>query len=160
VAAAAPAATSAAALRIDAGAAAAVTTADGVAWAADRDFVGGQTAKRPNMAIGGTGDEVLYRTVRYGLSGYRLSVPNGTYAVKLHFAEIMPEVKRGERVFDVAVGGKSISGIDVIREAGGRKRALVKTVDGVRVTDGALVIDFADGNGEPPIISAIEVLPE
>jgi Malectin domain len=148
------------ALRIDAGAKAAVTTGGGGTWSADRGFVGGETANKPRMTIAGTGDEALYQTVRYGLSGYRFSVPNGTYEVKLHFAETFPGVKRGQRVFDVAVGGKTLSGIDVIREAGGRKRALVKTVDGVAVTDGTLAIDFSNsGGGEPPIINAIEVLP-
>lgn len=154
-----PAEASAAVLRIDAGAAAAVTTSDGATWAADHDFVGGKTANRPNMAIDGTGESVLYQSVRYGLSGYRLSIPNGTYRVKLYFAEILPEVKRGDRVFDVAVDGQAITGIDVVREAGGRKRALVKTLDDVAVTNGTLAIDFAsNGGSEPPIINAIEVL--
>jgi hypothetical protein len=158
--AAAPAAVAAqaAAVRIDAGASAPVTSAGGT-WSADRGFVGGETANRPNMAIAGTDDEAPYRTVRYGLSGYRLSVPNGSYVVKLYFAEILA-VTRGERVFDVAVAGKTVSGIDVVREAGGRKRALVRTIDGVAVSDGTLAIDFVNsGGGEPPMINAIEVLP-
>ena len=155
----AAAAVPAATLRIDAGSGAGVTTG-GEAWAADHGFVGGETATRPKMAIAGTTDEPLYQTVRYGLSGYRLSVPNGTYTVRLHFAEILPGVKRGQRVFDVAVNGRPVGGIDVTRDAGGRKRALVKTVDGVVVKDGTLAIDFSNtGGGEPPIINAIEVLP-
>ena len=145
-------------LRIDAGTAAGATTS-GQTWSADRGFVGGETANKPRIRIADTSDEVLYQTVRYGMSGYRLSVPNGTYTVKLHFAETFPGVKRGDRVFDVTVGGKTLRGIDVIREARGRKRAVVKTVDGVVVADGTLAIDFSSSGGEPPIINAIEVLP-
>ena len=145
-------------LRIDAGTAAGATTS-GQTWSADRGFVGGETANKPRITIADTSDEVLYQTVRYGMSGYRLSVPNGTYTVKLHFAETFPGVKRGDRVFDVTVGGKTLRGIDVIREARGRKRAVVKTVDGVVVADGTLAIDFSSSGGESPIINAIEVLP-
>ncbi|MFO1153719.1 MAG: malectin domain-containing carbohydrate-binding protein [Rhodospirillales bacterium] len=147
-------------LRIDAGATTTVTTADGQSWSADQSFIGGETVSKPRIPIAGTDDEVLYQTARYGMSGYRLNVPNGTYTVSLHFAEIVPEVKRRDRVFDVTVGGKTLSGIDVLRDAGGRKRALVKTVDGVTVSDGTLSIDFTNtGGGEPPIISAIQVQP-
>src|SRR5262249_12603283 len=56
------------------------------------------------------------------------------FTVRLHFAEL--EVERaGERVFDVALQGQTVlKGFDILKEAGGHNRWLMKEFKGVRVT--------------------------
>jgi len=78
-----------------------------------------------------------------------LSVKLGTsdkqprpYTVRLHFAE-PDDVQPGERVFNISLQGKTaVASLDVVKEAGGRHRALVKEFSGVRVGDD-LTIRFA-----------------
>jgi hypothetical protein len=63
------------------------------------------------------------------------------YGVRLYFAEFL-DVAPGERVFDVAVFGKTIlKDIDVVKEAGGRNRALVKEIEAV-AADKLLTLEF------------------
>jgi hypothetical protein len=55
-----------------------------------------------------------------------------TYTVRLHFAELDETVKPGDRVFDVAIQGKTVlRGLDVLAEAGGLRQALVREVSGI-----------------------------
>jgi len=83
--------------------------------------------------------------------------------LRLHFAEL-DDVRRGQRVFDVKVQGKTVlRGLDVVRAAGGRRRALVKEIHGVVATR-SVAVEFVPRAGEltestAPILSAIEVLP-
>jgi outer membrane protein assembly factor BamB len=64
------------------------------------------------------------------------------YTLSLHFIEPDP-IQVGDRVFDVKVQGKpAIESLDVLKEAGGQYRALVKAFAGVEVGS-ELVIDFA-----------------
>ena len=86
------------------------------------------------------------------------------YTVRLHFAEL-DDVKPGERVFDVRIQGENaLNGLDVVKEAGGRNKALVKEFKGVSAGD-TLTVELVP-RGEPagstrePIISAIEVSEE
>src|SRR5262245_36911412 len=83
----------------------AVTGADGRTWSADAGFVGGAAAST-TATIAGTADQSLYQSERWGLGGYRLELPSGTYRVKLHMAEITFSGK-GERVFSVAAEGQA-----------------------------------------------------
>lgn len=52
--------------------------------------------------IGGDQDLDLYKCLRIGLEGYQFDVPNGTYVVKLGFAETEHDW-RGQRVQDVLI---------------------------------------------------------
>jgi hypothetical protein len=83
------------------------------------------------------------------------------FTVRLHFAEL-DDPQPGRRVFDVALQGKTVlDNLDILREAGGKDRALVKEFRDVEASD-QIVIDLTphrqpgDG-GLPPLISGIEV---
>lgn len=146
-------------IRIDSGSSTAYTTADGQRWKSDQGYLNGKTADRGSIEITDAADDRLYQTERYGLSGYSIPVQNGTYQVRLHFAETYDRITAsGQRLFDVNVEGQEIEALDIFKETGGRNRALVKTAD-VSITDGNLDIDF-DPLVQLPIISAIEVIPE
>lgn len=124
--------------------------------AAVSGVVGGSVASFPGATIADTEDDVLYQTVRYDLSAYRLAVPNGAYTVTLRFCE--PHYKeKGKRVFGVKIQGKSvIERLDVFA-AVGPNRALDKTFTGVEVTDGMLAIEFVK-DVEFPCIAALDVV--
>lgn len=79
-----------------------------------------------------------------------------TYTLRLHFAELA-EVAVGERVFSVSVQGKpKLTDLDVVEEAGGRNRALVKEIKGVTVGD-FLLIELSPTSKQPAMLSGIEL---
>ena len=84
------------------------------------------------------------------------------YTVRLHFAE--PEdVQPGERVFDVSVQGRmALRGLDVVQEAGGSNRALVKEFSGIEVKDRLVVELTPDAAKAIPsaVLSGIEIQAE
>ncbi|SHL05998.1 malectin domain-containing carbohydrate-binding protein [Rhodothermus profundi] len=142
-------------------------TTSGVVWDADAYYSGpSKTYKNLSLPIAGTQDDVLYQTERYSNGGpmvYEIPLPNGVYDVRLHFAEIWWGVKKpggpGSRVFNVDVenGQGVLTNFDIIAEAGAPATALIKTFNGIGVTDGALTIVFTPlvNNAK---ISAIEIL--
>ena len=128
----------------------------GQSWAPDSGFTGGGTADRGNIEITGTNDPALYRTERWGMSGYGFDLPSGNYKVRLHFAETYDGITGpGQRVFDVDVEGTAIPNLDIFALAGGARKAYV-VESTVAVTDGKLDIGFA-ANVQSPMINAIEV---
>jgi hypothetical protein len=88
----------------------------------------------------------------------------GTYTVRLHFAELA-EVKPGERVFSVKLQGKTVlEALDVAKEAGGPRRAVVKTFPGVAAGK-VMDLEFcpkaeALNENTLPILNGIELLAE
>lgn len=128
-------------LLIEAGSTKAYTDTQGRTWRADDGFIGGSVADRGAIEIDGTADDRIYQTERWGLSGYAAKVPNGKYIVRLHFAETYQDAA-AKRVFSVKVEDRTIANLDVFAEAGGKNKALVKTLDDVTVADGELNIDF------------------
>ncbi|CAI0415126.1 unnamed protein product [Linum tenue] len=95
------------------------------------------TARTESQIIG-TLDSELYKTARVSASSlryYGLGMENGKYTVELHFAEIEmgdPYSWRGlgRRMFDVYIqGDRVLRDFNVQAEAGGSKRALVKTFE-------------------------------
>jgi hypothetical protein len=145
---------------IDSGSTASYKAADGRAWQSDQGFLaGGGVVDRGAIPIANTTDAKLYQTERWCMDGYSLPIASGNYAVKLYFAETSPNVTgAGGRLFDVAVEGQSIMGLDVFKEAGGANKALVETFNNVPVIDGALTIGFTK-HTDCPMIDAIEVQP-
>jgi len=86
------------------------------------------------------------------------------YTVRFHFAE-PDDVKPGERVFDVKLQGKVIlKDFDVVKEAGGRRRALVKEFKGVEARN-TMTLEMAPRaksvtTRTAAIISAFQMLSE
>jgi len=64
----------------------------------------------------------------------------GRYSVTMYFAEINPKVKSGARVFDVSLQGKTVlKDFDIVSEAGGPDKRLLRTFDHVEVHDRLLL---------------------
>jgi len=138
------------------------TDTAGQVWAADTGFNTGNTVNVGN-AIAGTSDPALYRTERWDPGSapelaYAFTVPNGTYTVKLHFAETWGGGQAvGRRIFDVSIENQLVlDNLDIYAQVGGYT-ALIKTFQ-VTVTDGQLDINFAHGSADDPQIGAIEIL--
>ncbi|MDA0321494.1 MAG: malectin domain-containing carbohydrate-binding protein [Verrucomicrobia bacterium] len=146
-------ASAATAIRINSGGDA-YTDSQGRAWLADTNFIGGGLFDT-SASIGGTLENTLYQTERYGDFSYRIPVTNGNYQVVLHLAEIYWD-ESGRRVFDVAAEGQpAYTNVDIWVLVG-RYVATTQTL-AVTVTDGFIDLDFS------PIVdnakvSAIEVI--
>ncbi|MDZ5662512.1 putative Ig domain-containing protein [Nocardioides sp. S-58] len=152
-----------AAIRINAGGPA--VTTGGVAWGAQQYGTGGKTFTNA-VAIVGTTDDVLYQSeysTETGSIDYDIPVQNGSYTVRLHFAEIYFGAPgggpggTGRRTFDVAVEGQlRLDNYDIVADVGSATAA-VKTYT-VQVTDGKVDVDL-DSVVNQAKISAIEVVP-
>jgi chitodextrinase len=148
-------------IRVNAGGPAYTDTA-GQVWAADNGFNTGSIASVTNP-IAGTSDPALYQKERWDPGtapelGYAFAVPNGTYTVKLHFAETWNGGQAvGKRVFNVALEGSQVlTNFDIFAQVGGYT-ALIKTFT-TTVADGQLNINFTHGPADDPQIGAIEIL--
>ncbi|HUW55370.1 MAG TPA: malectin domain-containing carbohydrate-binding protein, partial [Planctomycetota bacterium] len=85
-----------------------------------------------------------------------------TYSVRLHFCEPDP-VGPGRRLFSVAIQGeKVLEDLDVVREAGGPDRTLVREFKGVKVkNDLTITLSPSEGAEVPaPVLSGIEIIAE
>jgi hypothetical protein len=138
------------------------TDGNGHLWEPDHGYNTG-IAGGSSTWIGGTGDDYLYQSYRRDDSSspemrYQHSVENGSYMLRLHFAELYSRAfSNGARVFDVRVEGRlELNDLDVYREVGSQT-ALVKEIP-VQIEDGNLTIDF-ERVAQNPMVSAIELLP-
>jgi len=90
--------------------------------------------------------------------------PPASYTVRLFFAE--PEdLEPGARVFSVRLQEtEALTGFDIVREAGGARKAVVKVFRGVTVRDALTVTLTPDGGAapgaRPPILCGIEARKE
>jgi hypothetical protein len=136
-------------------------------WQADTYYQNGSTYYASGASIGNTDDDELYRGERYGGAPgsapltYAIPVPNSTYRVRLHFAEIWHGVNNtngaGARVFDVSVENTlALDDFDIYVAAFGAQKAVVKEVQ-TTVSDGVLNLSFS-ASVDNAKISAIEVL--
>jgi glucose/arabinose dehydrogenase len=149
-------------IRVNAGGPA-YTDTTGNVWSADTGYNGGNVvALLTSTTIAGTTEPTLYQTRRWDDAAapelaYRFAVPNGSYQVRLFFAETNPALfAAGARRFGVDLEGQGVfPGIDVYAEVGPRA-ALVKNAT-VTVADGALDIGFRH-LVEDPMVNAIEIL--
>jgi len=84
--------------------------------------------------------------------------PHKTYTVELYFAE--PEnLEASQRVFSVALQGKEVlSDFDIVKEAGGRRRQVVRRFASVP-TEKDLVISFTAKTGQP-VLSGVRLIAE
>jgi hypothetical protein len=156
-------------LRINCGAAEPYTDKAGNTWLADQVMepggkwgaIDGLTVDRGDLGITDTDVPKIYETERYSMSGYKFTVPNGKYAVRLHFAETYDGITaEGERVFSVTINDQTVlKDFDPFKEAGGYQKPAVKTIEDVTVTNGQLAIGFTL-NIQNPEINGIEILSE
>jgi endo-1,4-beta-xylanase len=158
-------------LRIKAGAVEPFTDSQGVVWAADIGFVGGQTMDRTDsLQITSTDRPELFKTERYftGPNGaYRFKVPNGKCVVRLYFSEDYngnrsPDARR----FTYAVKDGDVNGI-LVKEvknfspwaaAGGPAKGYIDSIP-LTVTSGQITISFT-AQAQSPQINAIEIVPQ
>lgn len=132
----------------------------GIWWEADGHFAGGSVYAHSGL-VSGTANPLLYRTERFndptqgGNLVYEFTVDEGSYTVKLHFAEIF-FAEPGQRVFGVDINGKPVeTALDVVAIAGART-ALVKEYAAAPL-DGKIRIEFRN-QVENAKVSGIEVL--
>ncbi|MCC6354934.1 MAG: PQQ-binding-like beta-propeller repeat protein [Verrucomicrobiae bacterium] len=131
---------------------------------------GAPFARSPDFSpVDGTPDPWLFASGHHGLR--RLEIPllgpadgKAEYAVRLHFAEV-DGASPGERVFDIALQGKTVAtGFDPASAAGGAGRAVVKEFTAVPV-DGNLAIELVSKARSPgpraaPTLQAVEIIRE
>lgn len=81
------------------------------------------------------------------------------FTVRLHFGE--PErLTAGQRVFDVDLQGRhALENFDIVREAGGPDRGIVREFRDVAIGN-QLRVDFRPKSDMPPIIAGIELISE
>jgi hypothetical protein len=109
--------------------------------------------------IEGTDRPWLYTCGLAGPLKLRVQIaPKGSltrrYRVTLYFCEVRDGAGRG--TFDVILQGeKKLAGLDVARQAGGRKRPLT-TQFTVEVTE-TLSLELVAQSGTPPIINALQI---
>jgi hypothetical protein len=111
-----------------------------------------------NTTIGNTTVPTIYQSERYGKSfNYKMPLPNGTYTVNLHFAEIYWN-NPGSRIFSVSIENEQqkLTNFDILSETS-PKEALIKPFT-INITDGELTILFTAVT-DMAKISAIEVFP-
>jgi len=83
------------------------------------------------------------------------------YTVRLYFAETEP-CEVGRRVFDVHLQDKRVlANFDIVKEAGGINRSVVKEFKGIEVRDDLKVsLVRAAGSGAEPLLCGIEITAE
>ncbi|MBC8872592.1 MAG: PQQ-binding-like beta-propeller repeat protein [Planctomycetes bacterium] len=80
------------------------------------------------------------------------------FTVSLYFVEPNKETKPGERVFDVAIQGKTrIQDFDVVAEAGGSLKAVVRTWQDI-AADEAMEIALTPRTELQPVLCGVEII--
>ncbi|QQS01229.1 MAG: hypothetical protein IPK37_01720 [Austwickia sp.] len=133
-----------------------VVDAAGNVWRSRAGFVGTDRNSRAlvGVDIKGTTDDVLYRELTFGTTGYSVALTDGRYRVRLLMAEDYYS-GAGKRVFDVtAQGAPALQRVD-IAGAVGRAAAYDRTFE-VDVTTGSLALRFVPVV-DVPQFAAIEV---
>ncbi|MBW2703887.1 MAG: PD40 domain-containing protein [Deltaproteobacteria bacterium] len=127
-------------------------------WLQDDPFVaGGEDWDNPNSVdvsgVTNAAPQEVYQSVRHSTPhAYSILVPDGTYTLRLHFADAY-----GDRSMDYFVEGEQIlDDFDISTEAGGANLALVKDFP-ITVTDGDGIQIQAEGTGDV-FEAGIEVL--
>ena len=124
-------------------------TAQAGDWVADTGYSGG-TAKSTTAAMANATNapDAVYQTRRYAttLTYSFADVPDGTYTIRLHFAELYSNAA-GQRRFNVAIEGQTqLTNFDIFQEAGGKNRAVVKTFENVAVSGGLQIQGVASAD--------------
>ncbi len=151
-------------VRINAGGPQAIL--NGQTFAADNSFSGGKSFGNPSATVSS-----VYQTERSSDAPYqytyRVSVPNGDYRIRLHFAEIYFGATgggpggAGQRVFDVRLEDQLILNNYDINADVGPQTVVIKEFP-ITITDGSVDLFFdasaAVGGINQPKLSALEVI--
>ena len=129
-------------------------------WEQDDAYVsGGSDWTNPDTVdtagVANAAPAQVYKSVRHGDHSYSFgSVPNGTYTVRLHFADAY-----SNRSMDYVIEGVQVlDNFDISSEAGGTNKALVKEFS-VPVTDGdGLQILCTGDSGSDVFEAGIEII--
>lgn len=134
------------------------TDPSGQSWSGDYAFSSSPTYAITN-AIANTNAPALYQTCRWGNFTYAIPMPNGNYNVTLKFAE--PYFgSAGQRIFHVLINGSLVLlNFDIVAQAGGPFIALDRTFP-VSVTGGMIIIEFAQGPANYPMVNALQITPQ
>lgn len=150
-------------IRVNCGGGSAVDS-QGRTWSADQaytvgswGYMGGANENPVSNPIANTQDDILYQSGRWGSNlEYRFTLNNGSYRVRLMWAEIYWS-SSGQRRFNVFIEGNQVlSNFDIIESAGGNFTAYERTFD-ITVNDGILNITTTNVIDSPKF-SAIEIL--
>jgi Malectin domain len=138
----------------------AFTDTKGNEWEADSHYTGGDTYVTGEQ-ISMTEEGTLYQTERWFDPArdplkYDFTVPNGSYIVRMHMAEIYaPWFFVGSRVFNIAINDVAVAeNYDIFAEVGGNVASIKEYP--VAVTTGAISISFTN-IAEHAKVNAIEV---
>ncbi|MGC9513071.1 MAG: family 16 glycosylhydrolase, partial [Fidelibacterota bacterium] len=117
----------------------------------------GSSGYFPGQAIANTDDDEIFRSEIFGLTAYKIHVPNGLYDVILLFTEnYFSEVDK--RQFDVQIEGACvIDNLDIFAEAG-KHSALMKTIENIPIQDQQLDIWFSDIQKDLPLLNGIMIV--
>ncbi len=144
-------------------------TPGGWGYVDDGDSVGfDRLNANPTLDIQGTIDDPLYSTGRAFMDAYRFDLPDGVYALTLHFAETLRgNDGTGVRVFDITVNGQlAWDDFDILRHAVTPNTATTVTREPLEVFGGSLTVGFHSRTGGPtnnvpahtaPEVSALQV---
>ena len=135
----------------------------GQMWEPDHYFSGGRTGEGLPVPKD-LPDADLYVSQRYGHFTYTIPVPvPGRYKVSLRFMENYFGAGRGgvgSRVFDVFCNGTAVlRNFDILREAGGENRLIVKTFDVTGNAQGKIILSFVP-TVSLAALSALEIVEE
>lgn len=137
--------------------------ASGQRWSPDDFFAQGRT----RFHGGNNKDVAITDSERYGHFSYAIPVAAGRYTARLHFVEEYwgPDLPggggAGSRLFDVYCNGQALwRSLDVFVEAGGSRRELVKTAEGLEPNaQGKIEFSFVPVKNYATV-SALEVIDE
>ena len=129
-------------------------------WFADRPYkeggfgnLNGGMVHRGPIEITGTDNPEVYRSELWAQKSYHITLANGKYLVRLHWAETYG----ANRKFDVTAEGKTLlKDFNPLKEAGGKNKAFFREFT-IEVADGVLDIEFPREGGTP-MINAIEAI--
>ncbi len=133
-------------------------------FAADEDYTGGgdNSVSTATISLTGAGANAapmaVYQTARSGTSTYTIPgmVGGSSHTVLLHFAETY-FTAAGKREFNVAINGSTVlTNLDIYATVGANT-ALVDTFTATANSSGDIVIAFADGAANQPVIYGIEI---
>ncbi len=155
------------ALRVNCASTEPYTDTQGNVWLPDQEMAEGKTwgsgdgmtVIRDGLEVKGVPAPAIYETERYSMDNYTFKVPNGTYTVRLHFAETFDGITGvGERIFSVLINGKMVlKDFDPFKAAGGWGKPAIQECASVKVTDGCIKIVF-EPKEQNPEINGIEIL--